>query len=56
MDDYCHYCGRAADGPMLTMGCHMAHVVCVIRKLNELLDPEFDGAGSPLEIVTMGND
>lgn len=47
----CHYCGEKPDGAMLTMGEWMAHATCVIRKLNELLDPEWDGKGEPDKIV-----
>lgn len=42
----CYYCEKAADGPMLAMGEDMAHTECVIRKLNELLDPNFFGEPS----------
>jgi hypothetical protein len=47
----CAYCGAFADGPMLCMGEHMAHVQCTIRKLNELLDPDWDGRGLPFEAI-----
>ena len=39
--DQCAYCGKKPDGAMLTMGNSMAHVPCVILKLNELLDPTY---------------
>jgi len=38
----CCYCGKKPDGAMLTMGSQMAHADCVIRKLNELLDPDWE--------------
>ena len=47
----CAYCGKAPDGAMLTMGNLMAHVPCVILKLNELLDPNYEGFGPADEIV-----
>ncbi len=47
----CCYCDKPADAAMLSMGKLMAHDTCVIRKLNELLDPDYDGTGEPLEIV-----
>ena len=47
----CAYCHRKADGAMLTAGTYMAHSDCVIRKLNELLDPDYDGKGDPSEVV-----
>jgi len=37
----CAYCGKKPDGAMLTMNSSMAHADCVIRKLNELLDPDY---------------
>ena len=43
----CFYCKGGATGPMLNMGVEMAHVSCVIRKLNELLDLDYDGSGEP---------
>jgi len=49
----CLYCGKPPDGPMLVMGAYMAHVPCVIKALNELLDTDWDGAGNPCAIVTM---
>ena len=50
---YCAYCRKSPDGPMLVMGRSWAHAECVIRKLNELLDPEWeDSCGRlPEEIV-----
>lgn len=48
---YCSYCDNEADGAMLVMGNAIAHADCVIRKLNELLDPDFGGAGEPSKIV-----
>jgi len=47
----CAYCGKPADGAMLTMGDSMAHADCVIRRLNELLDYNYDGIGEPIKIV-----
>ena len=49
--DQCAYCGKAPDGAMLTMGNLMAHVPCVILKLNELLNPNYEGFGPADEIV-----
>lgn len=51
MNPYCFYCKKPADGPMLRMGGQMAHVHCVIRKLNELLDLDYEGVGEPEEVV-----
>ena len=42
MAEICVYCPKPADGPMLVMGKSMAHSDCVIRKLNELLDPDWE--------------
>ena len=36
---------------MLTMGYQMAHATCAIRKLNELLDPDYDGKVEPKKII-----
>ena len=36
---------------MLLMDRAMAHVSCVVRKLNELLDTEWNGKGEPQDIV-----
>lgn len=47
----CTFCNKPADGPMLTMGKAMAHSDCVIRRLNELLDPFYDGEGEPEQLV-----
>lgn len=44
----CAYCHQPPDGPMLRMGDSMAHVDCLIRQLNILLD---DGIGEPKETV-----
>jgi len=49
--DQCAYCGTKPDGAMLTMGPSMAHVPCVILKLNELLDPNYEGFGPADETV-----
>ncbi len=38
----CFYCGKKPDGAMLKMGTNIAHADCVIRKLNELLDPDWE--------------
>ena len=46
----CVYCDKKPDGAMLTMGFQMAHATCVIQKLNELLDPNYDG-GEPDKVV-----
>ncbi len=49
----CSYCGKKQDGAMLTMGYSMAHAECAIRKLNELLDPDW-GTGDirePIKVV-----
>lgn len=51
VDSNCWYCGHKADGPMLAMGNQMAHAKCVIRKLNELLDPDYEGKGEPDEVI-----
>jgi len=48
---YCAYCGDEPDGAMLRMGNIMAHATCVIRKLNKLLDPDYEGKGEPDEVV-----
>ena len=50
-DPICTYCRKPADGPMLEMGCDMAHVDCVVRELNELVDPDYDGQGEPVEFI-----
>ena len=47
----CIYCPKPADGAMLIMGNLMAHPNCVIQKLNELLDPDYDGSEEPVRIV-----
>lgn len=47
----CCYCPQKADGAMLTVGYRVAHADCVIRKLNELLDPDYDGKGEPAQVV-----
>ena len=47
----CIYCPKPADGAMLIMGNLMAHPNCVIQKLNELLDPDYDGSEEPARIV-----
>ena len=49
----CCYCPKKADGAMLVMGDNMAHADCVIRKLNELLDPDWfmDSDFEPLDVV-----
>jgi len=47
----CYYCGELADGPMLAVGVHLLHANCVINRLNELLDPDWDGHGEPRKIV-----
>lgn len=39
----CCYCLLPADGPMLVMGEAMAHADCVTEKLQELLDPDYEG-------------
>jgi len=49
--EICAYCGKPADGAMLCMGSTMAHFDCVIRKLNELLDPDYEGEGEPSKII-----
>ena len=49
--DQCAYCEREPDGAMLTMGPSMAHIPCVILKLNELLDPNYEGFGPADETV-----
>ena len=43
----CIYCHKKPDGAMLTMGTAIAHAPCVIRKLNELVDPDYKGKGEP---------
>ena len=50
-DTKCIYCHKAPDGAMLTMGKNLAHADCVIRKLNELLDPDYEGVGNPQQII-----
>lgn len=47
----CCYCKGEPDGAMLVMSSQMAHVYCVIRKLNELLDPDYEGKGEPDKII-----
>ena len=47
----CVYCNKPADGPMLRMGEYWAHADCVIRRLNELLDPDWDMGREPEQIV-----
>lgn len=47
----CAYCGKEADAAMLVMGDSMAHDKCVVRELNKLLDPDYDGKGEPEQIV-----
>ncbi len=47
----CCYCDKKADGAMLVMGDTMAHSDCVIQKLNELLDYDYDGKGKPIKVV-----
>lgn len=49
--EVCGYCGNKADGAMLVMGNIMAHVPCVVQKLNELLDPDWDIGKEPSKIV-----
>ena len=51
--EICPYCGKNADAAMLVMGNSMAHADCVILKLNELLDPEYDGTGKPRKILVV---
>lgn len=48
---YCCYCKAPADGPMLSMGVEMAHVACVIRRLNELLNTDYGGKGELAHII-----
>jgi len=50
-ESVCAYCKGEPDGAMLAMGKSMAHARCVIKKLNELLDPDYEGEGEPSEIV-----
>jgi len=38
----CYFCQNEAAGPMFTMAGEIAHVRCVIHKLNELLDPDYE--------------
>ncbi len=47
----CCYCGKKPDGAMLMMGNQLAHADCAIRKLNELLDPDYDGTSEPEKVV-----
>ena len=50
MPELCAYCSREADGPMLVQGNNMAHAECVIRCLNELLDPDWESGKELLKI------
>ena len=47
----CAYCDKKPDGAMLTMGNSMAHLDCVVRKLNELVDYDWDGVNDPIEFI-----
>ena len=49
----CAYCHSRAGGPMLVMDPSMAHIHCVISKLNELLGPDYDGKGEPASLVVL---
>ncbi len=47
----CCYCKTPETDSMLVMEDSMAHVDCVITKLNEQLDPDYFGEGNPLKII-----
>ena len=49
----CAICHGPGDGPMFSLGEYYAHVPCVIRRLNELLDPLWEEgcSESPEELV-----
>ena len=47
----CPYCDKKPDGPMLQMGSSIAHAHCVIRVLNELLDPDWEKGKEPAVLV-----
>jgi hypothetical protein len=47
----CCLCSKDADGPMFIMMGNMAHADCVIKKLNRLLDPDWQVGTLPREIV-----
>ncbi len=50
-DHNCWLCGLREDGAMFTMANRSAHATCVIRKLNELFDPDYDGEGEPDKVI-----
>ena len=51
-DPDCRYCDGSPDGPML-LG--VGHAACVIRRLRELLDPDWEpGCGyEPLDLLSL---
>jgi len=51
LEEVCAYCPNKPDGAMLVMGNTMAHAPCVVQKLNELLDPDWDIGRQPSKIV-----
>lgn len=58
METVCPYCEETLDGPVLILkgdkdwkDVHYYHADCIIRMMNELLDPDFDGTGEPEQIL-----
>lgn len=47
----CPYCKKPADAAMLTVGGVILHADCVIRMLNELLDPDWEKGKEPSKTV-----
>ena len=47
----CYKCHLPADGPMLHVTGYYLHVPCVLRMLNELLDPDWEPGREPEAIV-----
>jgi len=50
-DKNCAFCGKPPNGAMLRVGNNLVHATCNIRKLNEMLDPDYEGEGEPKEIL-----
>jgi len=50
-ESICAFCPQPPNGPMFFQGGLLAHADCVIRELNKLLDPDFDGVSEPTRMV-----